>query len=200
MAPESERIVDLYRRKAVVWAKERGNLLLEASWLDRFCQLLPINPTVLDIGCGSGEPIARYLVEKGCAVTGIDAAPTMIDLFRHNLPHQESQLIDMRTLSLGRLFNGLLAWDSSFHLSHDHQRAMFPIFRKHAAPRAALLFTSGPSHGEAMGTLDGEPLDHASLDAAEYRDLLHLNGFDVVAHAIEDPDCGLHTIWLAQLP
>jgi hypothetical protein len=33
----------------------------------------------------------------------------------------------MRTLSLGRQFDGLLARDSFFHLRHDDQRLMFPI-------------------------------------------------------------------------
>ena len=75
---------------------------------------------------------------------------------------------------------------------------MFPIFRTHAAQRAALMFTSGPAHGVAIGTFEGEPLYHASLDPAEYRALLDKNGFAVVAHAVEDPTCGGHTIWLAQ--
>ena len=76
---------------------------------------------------------------------------------------------------------------------------MFPVFRKHAAPRAALMFTSGPAHGEAIGGYKGEPLYHASLDAAEYRALLNANGFEVVAHVVENPDCGGHTVWLARL-
>jgi hypothetical protein len=105
----------------------------------------------------------------------------------------------MRVLSLGRRFDGILAWDSFFHLSHDDQRRMFPVFRAHAASGAALLFTSGPAHGVAMGTLGGEPLYHASLDGAEYRALLAESGFAVVAHAVEDPTCGHRTIWLAQL-
>lgn len=92
-----------------------------------------------------------------------------------------------------------LAWDSFFHLHPDDQRQMFPIFRTHAAPRAALMFTSGPSHGEAVGSFEGEPLYHASLDSAEHRNLLAQNGFAVVAHAVEDPTCGRHTVWLAQL-
>jgi hypothetical protein len=29
--------------------------------------------------------------------------------------------------------------------------------------------------------------------------LLDRNGFDVVSHVVEDPGCGGHTIWLAQL-
>jgi hypothetical protein len=33
----------------------------------------------------------------------------------------------------------------------------------------------------------------------EYRALLNANGFEVMAHMVEDPHCGNHTIWLAQL-
>jgi hypothetical protein len=76
---------------------------------------------------------------------------------------------------------------------------MFPVFRRHASPNAALMFTSGPAHGEAIGSFGGEPLYHASLDPAEYRSLLDQNGFLVVSHIAEDPTCGGHTIWLAQL-
>jgi hypothetical protein len=75
---------------------------------------------------------------------------------------------------------------------------MFGIFKRHAASGAALMFTSGPSAGEKMGTYRGEPLYHASLDSAEYRQLLRDEGFDVVAHVVEDPTCGLRTVWLAQ--
>jgi hypothetical protein len=104
----------------------------------------------------------------------------------------------MRTLSLPQRFDGMLAWDSFFHLDPEDQRRMFPVFRRHAAPCAALMFTSGPAHGEAIGSYQGEPLYHASLDASEYRAILNANGFEVVAHVIEDPDCGHHTVWLAQ--
>jgi hypothetical protein len=105
----------------------------------------------------------------------------------------------MRTLSLARRFDGILAWDSFFHLCPDDQRRMFPIFAEHAGSRAALMFTSGPSRGEAIGTYRGEPLYHASLDGAEYRSLLDKHDFDGVSHVIEDPSCGRHTVWLTQL-
>ena len=64
----------------------------------------------------------------------------------------------MRGLSLWRRFDGILAWDSFFHLSADDQRKMFAVFRDHAAPGAALLFTSGPRAGVAMGTFEGVTL------------------------------------------
>ncbi len=171
---------------------------MEAAWLDRFTGLMPCRPMVLDIGCGSGEPMSRYLVEGGCAVTGVDSSSEMIALCESALPWQSWRVVDMRALSLGAAFDGLLAWDSFFHLRPEDQRRMFPIFRAHASSQAALMFTAGPAYGVAMGTFESDPLYHASSNPDEYRALLNENGFAVVAHVVEDQTCGRHTIWLAQ--
>lgn len=200
MKSDADNIIDLYDRHAHDYVADRrhgdGS---ETAWLDRFGALLRRGSSVLDIGCGSGAPIAEYLVYKGFAVDGIDSSPTLIALCRERLPQRSWSVGDMRGLALERTFDGLLAWDSFFHLSHDDQRGMFPIFKRHASPRAALMFTSGPSHGEAIGSYRGEPLYHASLAPEEYRALLKANGFQVVEHIVEDPDCGGHTVWLAQM-
>lgn len=191
-------IVGLYWRHGVAWAADRGDRLMEQAWLDRFMALIPDGSPILDLGCGSGKPIARYLLGRGHAVTGVDTAPALLALCRAMAPLETWLEADMRTLDLHRRFAGILAWDSFFHLCHDDQRRMFAVFARHAAPGAALMFTSGPSHGVALGTLRGETLYHASLGPAEYRTLLSDAGFSVIAHAAEDPACGGHTIWLAQ--
>jgi SAM-dependent methyltransferase len=191
--------MNLYQRHAADWDRERGRSLFEKDWLDRFLALLPLKPSVLDVGCGAAEPIARYFIENGCDVTGIDSSPSLIAMCKDRFPDQGWIVADMRTLSLDRRFDGILAWDSFVHLSPEDQRQMFPIFRRHAGSKAALMFTSGPSHGEAIGTYKGEPLYHGSLNGAEYRLLLSQNGFDVVSHVVVDPNCGHHTVWLAQL-
>jgi SAM-dependent methyltransferase len=198
MADSADIIVSLYQRHAAAYDKQRGRKLMEGRWLDRLLSLMPAMPSVLDIGCGMGEPIARHLIERGTTVTGIDSSQPLIALCRERFPQHDWQVADMRELALGRRFGGLIAWDSVFHLKPDDQRRMFPLFRSHAAHGATLLFTSGPHHGEAIGSFEGEPLYHASLDPAEYRRLLGENGFSVVDHVVEDPDCGGHTVWLAQ--
>jgi SAM-dependent methyltransferase len=196
----SENIVDLYERNAYAWDEQRGRPrpLMEQRWLDRFTALIPAGATILDIGCGSGKPIAAHLIAQGYTVTGVDSSPTMIDMCSDRFPAHHWLVADMRRLTLGKRFAGVIAWDSFFHLSPDDQRLMFPIFRAHAEPGAPLLFTSGPRHGDAIGSFEGEPLYHSSLDPGEYRALLRDNGFTVVDHAVEDPTCGGHTIWLAQ--
>ncbi|MFB6419558.1 MULTISPECIES: class I SAM-dependent methyltransferase [Bradyrhizobium] len=196
----ADRIVDLYQRHASDWIERRARSgLFERAWVDRFRALLPPGGAVLDLGCGSAMPIAGYLIGCGLSVAGVDSAPAMIAACRRRFPEQEWIVGDMRRLALQRRFCGILAWDSFFHLSFDDQRRMFSRFREHAAPGAVLMFTSGPAHGEATGQLGGETLYHASLDASEYRALLDRNGFRVAAHVVEDPACGGHTVWLAQL-
>ena len=197
-AETAAEIVGIYRRHAAAYAAQRGRTLFERGWLDRFAGLLPPRGSVLDIGCGFGEPIARDLIGRGFAVTGLDTAAPLLALARAAFPDHAWIEGDMRAMALGRRFDGLVAWDSFFHLAHDDQRAMFARFAAHAAPGAALLFTSGPAHGIALGTFEGERLFHASLDPAEYRALLGAHGFAVAAHVAEDPDGGGHTVWLAR--
>ncbi|WP_353186954.1 class I SAM-dependent methyltransferase [Bosea sp. (in: a-proteobacteria)] len=198
MTSPADAVIDLYQRHAATYDGLRGKLLMEGPWLARFRALLAPDATILDIGCGTGQPIARHLNEQGHAVTGVDSAPAMIALCRTRFPEGDWQVADMRRLALGRRFGGLIAWDSFFHLTPEDQRAMFKVFANHAAPGAALLFTSGPAHGEAIGSFAGEALYHGSLDPQEYRALLAENGFSVIDHTVEDPSCGGHTIWLAQ--
>jgi SAM-dependent methyltransferase len=196
---DSDRIIDLYERNARNYVVDRRSAGWdESAWLDRFIALLPEEATILDIGCGCGEPIARYFIDRNFTVEGVDASPTLVSVCRERFPKQRWHVADMRNLALGRTFQGLLAWDSFFHLPHEDQRRMFPIFKLHAASGAAFMFTSGTAHGVAMGSYHGEPLYHASLAAEEYRALLEANGFRVEAHVSEDPNCGRHTIWLAQ--
>ena len=200
MPSPADNIIDLYERRAHEWVDDRSRpgRFFEKAWLDRFIALVSPGGSILDPGCGPGKPMAAYLIALGFNVCGVDSSPTMISLARGNFPGREWIVADMRKLALGRTFDGIMAWDSFFHLTHDDQRRMFPIFRAHAKPGAPLLFTSGPRHGEAVGSFRGEPLYHASLSPDEYRALFAANGFALVAEKMEDPDCGGHSVWLAQ--
>lgn len=197
LSSHADRIADLYERRAADYERDRGRSLQERAWLDRFLDGVPPGGTVLDLGCGMGEPIAAYVLGTGRAVIGVDSSPSLIAMARERLPQAEWFVADMRQLSLDRRVDGLLAWDSFFHLTPDDQRRMFDVFASHLAPGARLMFTSGPSEGEAIGSYHDEPLYHASLEPAEYRSLLAAHGFVVNAFVPEDPACGGHTIWLA---
>jgi SAM-dependent methyltransferase len=199
MSRDAERIIGLYDRHAQKWDEARSRSLPERAWLSRFLDLVPSGASILDIGCGSGEPLAGFFIRAGYDLVGVDSSPAMIALCSARFPENDWHVDDMRTLSLSRTFRAILAWDSFFHLTQNDQRGMFRIFREHAAPGAALMFTSGPEDGVAMGVFGGEPLFHASLAPNDYRTLLSAHGFETVDHVAEDAATGGHTIWLARL-
>ncbi len=139
MTADSERIIGLYERHAHDFNRERQRSLFEKPWLDRFLNLLSPGGSILDLGCGSAEPIARYFIEKGYDVTGVDSSATLIAICKDRFADLNWLVADMRELNIPQHFDGILAWDSFFHLCPEDQRKMFPIFRRHAANGAALM-------------------------------------------------------------
>ena len=45
-----------------------------------FAATQPSGSRVLDIGCGTGVPVARTLAKAGMKVTGLDVSPVMVDI------------------------------------------------------------------------------------------------------------------------
>lgn len=203
MHPESEQpgpdaILPTYEREAAGWAAGRNRGLWERPALVAAVDGRAPGLRVLDLGCGAGEPIAAWFAARGDNVTGVDGAAAMIAEFRRRVPEAEAVQADMRGLALGRRFDAILAFNSFFHLAPQDQRAMFPVFAAHAVPGATLLFTSGPAAGEAWGRVGESAVYHASLDPAEYRELLAAHGFAEVWFRPEDAVLQGHSVWLAR--
>jgi SAM-dependent methyltransferase len=193
-----ERIVGLYEENAAEWDEMRGRELQERAFIDGFLSLIPAGGTILDLGCGSGEPVASHLIRKGYKVTGVDSSPSLLDMCRRRFPEAEWLVGDMRELALRRRFDAILAWYSFFHLHFDDQRAMFRRFADHSAPGAVLMFAAGPRHGEAIGEWQGEPLYHASLSPEEYCRLLAGNGFQLLSFQAGGPIAHGPSVWTAR--
>ncbi|MFF4259622.1 class I SAM-dependent DNA methyltransferase [Streptomyces sp. NPDC001663] len=96
-----------------------------AEWL---IKSLPADSRVLDLGCGSGLPTARQMVEAGSQVVGVDLSAGMVALARQNVPagdFRRADIADLRPggpLDLGR-FDAVTAFFSLLMLP----RAEIPL-------------------------------------------------------------------------
>ncbi len=188
----------VYERNAARFDRERSKGLHERTWLDRFADGLPAGGRILDIGCGAGEPIAAYLASRGFRVTGVDVADAMLQIARTRWPGGDWRHADMRNLDLGERFDGIVGWNSFFHLTQTEQRRTLPRLAQHLLPGGALMLTVGPRAGEAVGRVGDEAVYHASLAPSEYEAVLTDLGLRVTHFVKEDASCDLQTVLLAK--
>ncbi|WP_299622424.1 class I SAM-dependent methyltransferase [uncultured Tateyamaria sp.] len=195
-SPDQTR--DVYERQAAAYDAKRSRALFEARWLARFSACLPTGARVLDLGCGAGEPIARWFIAEGFRVTGVDFAEPMLAIARARWPDGDWRHADMKQLDLAETYDGIIAWDSFFHLRPDEQRTCIAHMARHLEPGGSLLLTVGPKAGEASGTVGGEPVYHASLSPAEYVACLEQNGLRLTGFLAEDPETDKHSVLMAR--
>lgn len=199
MENEKKNAFEAYNLIAGWFFENRYRGLMEKKYLDSLIDLVGPKARVLDLGCGTGMPIMQYLLTRGLQVTGVDASVRMLEIAMKHLPEADFLEADMRTLSLHRKFDAVIAWHSFFHLPPGDQPLMFDVFRSHLNQGGILVFTSGTTYGEAWGMNGGVPLYHGSLDTDQYEALLDAHDFRILQYAEDDPACGHATIWMAQL-
>ncbi|MEM1397200.1 MAG: class I SAM-dependent methyltransferase [Pseudomonadota bacterium] len=171
---------DVYDRHAKFWQRERPKDLYERVWIDRFLESIVPKSRLLDLGCGTGDPIARYLCDQSYEVVGVDYSPSMIEIAKGLLPAANWLVADMTALPEIGTFDGILSWDGFFHLSQDQQRKALPMLVDRLRPGGNLMLTIGPTAGEVTGMVGEEPVYHSSLDSEEYRALLSSGCFETL--------------------
>lgn len=196
--PDPDETQAVYEAQAAAYDAQRSRSLFEARWLARFAACLPQGGRVLDLGCGAGEPIARWFLSEGFALTGVDFAAAMLEIARQRWPEGDWRQADMRSLDLPERFDGIIAWDSLLHLDEADQRETLRRMAAHLRPGGALLFTTGPEAGRAEGRAGDATVSHASLSPAGYALLLEELGLRLTGFLAEDPDCESHSVMMAR--
>ena len=170
-----------YDRACAAWADIRHAAPVNRC-VAELAGSLPPGGRVLDIGCGTGEPIAAWLAGQGFAVTGIDASPCMIARAQAlALPGARFMQRDVLDYRPDAPFDAAIAFDSLWHVPQERQAELYPLLRAWLRPGGLLLFTHGCTDGTVQGEMLGETFYYAALSAGRVRELLAENGFEVLS-------------------
>lgn len=169
------------------------------KYVDLILNKLRLGSKVLDLGCGTGVPIARYLIENGFRVVGVDESAKMLEIARRVVP--EAQLIqaDMRELDLTERFDAVIAWDSVFHVDRVNHRAIFQRIRNLLEPAGWLLLSAGGSSHEGFTSeMFGHTFFYSGYDPEELVALLSAEGFEIDLCEEDDPSSHGHVAVIAR--
>ncbi len=183
-------------------------------YVDLAIEGLPSGNRVLDLGCGTGQPVAKYLVAKGFRVTGVDQSAKMLEIAKQEVPEAEFIHSDMIDAQLAPGFSAAIARDSIFHVQRKYHSGIFHKLANALAPGGRLLLSVGGSDAastasEFPATYDAEAEGFTSqmfghtffcsgYDPQVARGLLETAGFEIEVWEINDPSSHGHIAVIAK--
>jgi SAM-dependent methyltransferase len=164
----------------------------ERDYLDALLRGLPPRSRVLDLGCGTGRPMAEYILSRGHEVTGVNQAAQLLALAAARMPQArwiESQIEGFRA---DEPFAAILCRDVLFHIERTKHRALLSGMADMLANDGRLMITVGGSdHPAFTDTMFGETFFYDSHPPDTVLALLHELGFKtVIAEFMNPPTSG----------
>jgi 2-polyprenyl-3-methyl-5-hydroxy-6-metoxy-1,4-benzoquinol methylase len=166
-----------YEGISTLFIKSRGQAVhgIGVSTVRAWVQKLPKNSAFLDLGCGTGIPISKVLMDEGMTVYGVDASPSMVKAFQQNFPNNPVACEAVEESSFfNRQFDAIVAWGLLFLLNLEDQET---IIRKAAGvlqTGGRLLFTSP---GKKTKWKDAMTNQHSRSPGADwYKEKLTVSG------------------------
>ena len=170
-----------YERVASLFLKGRGIATdgIGKTAVKNWVQTLQPGSVILDIGCGTGIPVSKVLVDAGMTVYGIDASPTLAGTFHRNFPDLPIACeAAEESAFFGRQFDGIISIGLMFLLPAETQMLLIGKAAAALKPGGKFLFTATHDPHTWIDIMTDMP--SISLGAERYRHLLAASGLTVI--------------------
>lgn len=148
--------------------------------IEAFCSKLPSNAKILDVGCGTGVPIARYLIDRGFEMVGIDLSNEMVSIAQRKVPGGRFLQMNMTDMEFpSESFDGLISCYAVFHVPRNKHAAIFQSFYKILKPDGFMLASVGASEWEEVEEYYGVDMFWSHFDPTTTQSLITEAGFDI---------------------
>ncbi|MDB5296663.1 MAG: methyltransferase type 12 [Phycisphaerales bacterium] len=184
-----------YDEIADAWDAARAVLRpKEAGYLDLLLAAAPAGSRVLDLGCGTGRPIAERVAALGYHVVGVDRSPALLARARRHVPAGKWVEADLLAADPPGPFAAAVCWDALFHLPRARHRAVVDKVYRLLAPGGRFMLSSGGSATDLPAftdTMFGHTFFYDAFPVDETVRLVRDAGFEVLIAELADlPDGG----------
>lgn len=184
---------DAYNAIAESWDRARNAFYgREKAYLDTFLRDMAARSPILDLGCGTGRPMAECILNQGHKVTGIDQAVELLERARTRMPSGTWIESTIEGFETDDRFAGVVCWDALFHIPREHHPAILARIAKMLIPKGRLMLTVGGSeHPAFTDTMFGETFFYDSFPPEKVMSMLGELGFrPLVAEFMNEPSSG----------
>ena len=141
---EIELVKNGYEKIAKNYRKEKNLAILSMLIFKEWFSML--NGVVLDLGCGSGYPIAQRFAQTNESYLGIDFAKSQIELAKKqflnkNVQFRIAEMLEFCQQSEDEQYGGIIALHSIFHLPRRLHCDLFLEIKRILKPNTPLLFS-----------------------------------------------------------
>ncbi len=165
----------------------------ERAYLDTFLEEFSVPSQILDLGCGTGRPIAEAIIGHGHQLTGVDQAARLLDLARSRMPGASWIESTIEDFDSGQAFDGVVCWDALFHIERSRHDAVFANIARMLRTGGRLMLTVGGSdhHPAFTDTMFGETFFYDSHSPEKVLAMLRDRGFEMlIAEFMNEPTGG----------
>lgn len=160
----------------------------ERRYLDAMLEGLAAPARILDLGCGTGRPMAEYVLSRGHHVTGVDQSKALLAIARARFPEGEwihSRIEDF-PVDVDRRgnYDSAIAWDSLFHIERERHESILSNVHRALAPGGRLMLTAGGSQDQPAftDTMFDREFFYDSHSPEQLATLLRELGFEIVVN------------------
>lgn len=176
------------------------------AYIDQILDGVPAGARVLDLGCGTGQPFAKYIVERGYRLTCLDDSVEMLKFARLTVPDANFIHADMVNVELTETFDAAIAWDSMFHVERKHHAAIYRKLSKALKPGSRVLLSVGGSAPDQeddtvegfTSEMFGETFYYSGFAPEVTRKIIEAAGFEIELWEIDDPSSRGHIAVIAR--
>jgi SAM-dependent methyltransferase len=201
-----------YDRIAEQWHNIfRGQAYVDRTlgYVDKILEGLPPQAKVLDLGCGTGNPIAKHIIEQGFRVVAVDQSKELLKIAKTIVPEAEFIYGDMVEIQFNEKFAAAVVWDSAFHVKRKYHSAIYQKLAGVLESGGRLLLSVGGSGAEDFVSDDSDDTGFTSEMFGHTffydgyapkiaRQLLEAAGFEIEVWEVDDPGSRGHIAVIAR--